>query len=429
VVTEIYGWTERLQIPSPGIDPSGIQDAGTRLQVSLLPGLTTVTQNVRYISLLAGARYRRTLAPRNGPPEIEIDQYMRRLEAVIAFCSVLHHESQGDAPPGIVGRRTVDRNQNDADIALHVPNRVPALEIYKGAMRDLELLDLEKNQLRGKGTSVGKSWDLSAAGDIGHAITQGYLPETASRQMLSENSEAFCLCRVPDSSEEQNELISALFGLPEPKARPAFNALDPGEDAGRRVASWRMLLEIIALSPDRNLSGEFLMERLLEPDVLRMTVSSPVRKALLLWRWVAARAFFERGWTQIFSRAFGVLKGQPEGMWSAHLRSEMRDLYPDEQTVESLSQEVKEGICRSGWLTERFRSGNPKDSLLLLIAGLTAAQLDEIEEPDLDISQLGDNGAITVSEESERYKSFSGKICRDFWADTAIKTLLNHFSR
>ena len=169
------------------------------------------------------------------------------------------------------------------------------------------------------------------------------------------------------------------------------------------------------------------MERLLEPDVLRMTVSSPVRKALLLWRWVAARAFFERGWTQIFSRAFGVLKGQPEGMWSAHLRSEMRDLYPDEQTVESLSQEVKEGICRSGWLTERFRSGNPKDSLLLLIAGLTAAQLDEIEEPDLDISQLGDNGAITVSEESERYKSFSGKICRDFWADTAIKTLLNHF--
>jgi hypothetical protein len=62
LVTLTCGWTERLRSPSPGIEPSGIQDAGTTRQVVLLPGLTTVTQNVRYLSIFTAAGYLRTLA-------------------------------------------------------------------------------------------------------------------------------------------------------------------------------------------------------------------------------------------------------------------------------------------------------------------------------------------------------------------------------
>src|SRR5687767_9393943 len=95
-------WTARPPAAGVRVDPSGVQDASTSFQQVLLPGLSTVTLNVRYLSLFISARYHRiraakadhTLSERGSWPA-----FIRRLEAAIAVSSVLHHRD-GSARPG-----------------------------------------------------------------------------------------------------------------------------------------------------------------------------------------------------------------------------------------------------------------------------------------------------------------------------------------
>jgi len=421
-----YGWTEKLGRISPGIDPAGIQDAGTARQAVLLPGLTTVTQNVRYISIFAGAGYLRTLASEGTPPDLPLDQYWRRLEAAVAVCSVLHHHDSGDAPPGIVGRLSADQLQHQDEITLSTPLRIPAFDIYKGTLSALGIFDLNANRLFEGARHLGIAWDLGSVGSLEADLRKGLLPEVIDRETLSDAADTFCLCKVPQGSEEQTALVSLLFGLEGDAPPPNFSKSDSIEN-GNRVTSWRMLLEIIAMSPGRHLSGEFLMARILEPDVLEMELSPLVRKLLLLWRWVAARSFFERGWTQIFHQTFRELKKWPLGINDDDLKSDMRDLFPGDPTLSELSNEVQENLYTPGWLTDRFKAGGNKDSLFLLVAGMTLTDQDQRRDTSLDVGQLSDIGEVKTSSEMTRFIGSSGDKCSDYWADTAMKTLTNHF--
>jgi hypothetical protein len=345
---------------------------------------------------------------------------------MIAVCSVLHHQEHDDAPPRIIGRITADQLQYEDDVPLSTPLKNPVFEIYRGTLGDLNLFNLNENRFFEDAGDIGISWNVDRAGYLEAELRRGHLPETVNGQTLSDIAETFCLCRVPDGSDEQEALMSLLFGLRAVEAPPEFSKSNLTEN-GIRVASWRMLLEIIAMSPQRELTGEFLMARLLEQDVLEMQVSPPVRKVLLLWRWVAARAFFERGWTQIFRQTFRELKKWPLGIDDDDLRSNMRAIYSEDQTLNSLSQEVNGSLYATGWLTDRFRAGSPRDSLLLLVAGIIAAANDERLDPALDVGQLSDIGEVRTSSEKVRYVTSLEEPCREYWADTVMGTLSNHF--
>ena len=73
-----HGWTKSLRIANLRADPSGVQDSGTVLQTLLLPGMSTVTRNIRYISLFTAAQYWRHEASKNGKKIAEFRQFSRK---------------------------------------------------------------------------------------------------------------------------------------------------------------------------------------------------------------------------------------------------------------------------------------------------------------------------------------------------------------
>lgn len=427
-----YGWTEPLPTARLRADPSGVQDVGTAWQSVLLPGLTTVTTGVRYVSLFTAARYLRQRAGENVAKGTPLDKLWRRLEAIIAVSSVLHHEKDGEPPGGIIGRTYADRVAIHATIPLETGLQNPPYRIYRGSLGALRLFDLgtRSDPLFERAQLLGRAWSPSTAGKVGALLAQGSLPETLPRATLSSVADSFCICRVPKGSREQKELIDLLFGFLHQEARPQFVEETTGAD-GARVASWRLLLEVVEASPSRLLWGEHLMGRILESDMLDLPLSEPVHQTLLIWRWIAARSFFERGWTLLFNRTFDQLRRVPFGLSNSDLRQTMRDVYTQRCGNEGLAQLVQEAsanLASGDWLAQRFQERTPRDPMQLIVAGLYASEADRKAKGLPILETLRGRGSIAFTGESSRLRTAlaRGDGASDFWADTAIETLVQH---
>jgi hypothetical protein len=393
--------------------------------------MATVTPNVRYISLFAAVRYLRQQAGDDAAKEIPLRELWRRVEALIAASSVLHHENPDEIPLGIIGRGYADEVAKRETIPLATDLQNPPYNIYRGSLGALGLFDLgtASDPLYPAAESLARAWDPGQAGEMGDLLKKGVLPPELPRSVIRSVAGAFCLCRVPDGSREQQETINLLFGLGLRARAPSFRE-DEQNGLGMRVASWRLLLKLVVCSEGRPLQGEYLMARVLEPDVVRMPLIGSLMNSLLVWRWVAARSFLERGWTVIFSQTLGLLRGTEVGLSSAHLREMAEEAFRrhSDEGADDLLREAKENFRSPSWLVELFRRRERRDCLRMIMAGLLAAKEDR-DNHGLDVlTTLFERHAVPFASEDQRLSSalLRGASASELYAEISEDTLVQH---
>jgi len=391
--------------------------------------MATVTPNIRYISLFTALRRLRQDAGETEAQALPLRDYWRRAEALIAAASVLHHED-GDVPPGIVGRRFADEATKAKVVKLVTGLANPPYNIYRGSLAGLGLFDLahDSDPLFERARPLGEAWN-PGTGKLARDIGAGILPSELARDVIRRHASDFCICKVPGRAE-QRELIRLLYGFGTSLPPPSFDLRD-SDPVGMRVVSWRLLLELVHVSPDVPVDAEFMMARLLESDVLDLRMPEPFIRCLLAWRWVAARSFFERGWTYTFNRTLAHLKNVSAGYSPAELAAVAQEDYLRGHVDERVEELVLDSEFRDGSvppLVQMFDQPTKRDCLRLIIAGISAAERDKDRSGLPLLAQLFGEGAIPFALEDARIedKAQAGAKASELYADLSGRTLVEH---
>jgi hypothetical protein len=395
--------------------------------------MSTVTQNLRYVSLFAAARYHRMMADR-GSPRVSWPEHRQRLEALIAVASVRHHREHGDAPLGIVGRTVADRLSEQSEIELRRLVENPPYNIYRGSLGDLGVFDLSQpsDPLFESARTLGEAWSPREAGELGQAIVEGALPATLARATIDQVADAFCLCSIPTGTAEQAELVRLLFAFSDEVTVPTFADDEVVDPISLRSTSWRLLLEIVARSPGRPLGRLATISRLLEPDLIGDTLPVALRPCAFAWRWIAARTIFELGWTRAFTRAVGLVRAAREGLSPGELGDRLREYVeaqPGDEPLAELAADAQTGWLHSDWTAEHWSGYHPRSAMRCLAAGLAAANSDRGVGPAILQTLWGGRGhPVAFAVEYERCQRLiaDGRSAADLWEDIGQEALVQH---
>ena len=427
-----YGWTKSLQIARLRADPSGVQDAGTVLQASLLSGMSTITPNVRYISLFTAVQFWRHDAVQRGNKIMGYRQLLRRFEALIALSSVLHHESPNEVPTGVVGRTFANSEVTQRTLKLNTGVKIPPYNVYRGTLGDLELFNLAipDDPLFHHAIPIGKAWDIKTAGWLSDQIKVGSLPATVNRGSLENIAESFCVCKVPENSKEQSSLVNLLFRLDNPVIEPIFESqyLDV---EGIRVASWRLLLEIVENSSNRVMSYHYLMARILEKDLINLPIKRALKNVLYLWRWIATRSLFELGGTSAFQQSFDIVRSNPDGIKHIELVDLIAKQYSDEfghEKLAQLSREAEDNYESGEWIAEKFDNPTFRNCILLMLCGSALSGKDLNRSKLKILTYIDSERDIPFSLERKRINNgiTNNTFASAYWSETAGNSLVQH---
>lgn len=430
----VHGWTTSIPIAGLRADPSGVQGVSTTLQASLFPGMSTVTQNVRYLSLFSGAKYWRQIANERGLKLVNQAIFLRRLEAIIALASVLHHKADGGIPTGVVGITFANAEVSKNRLSLDTGIGYPPYNIYRGTAGDLRLFDLNKqgDPLYEQTKVLGQAWNIGITGKIGEAIKKGTLPESLRRSELEAIADSFCLCSVPLDSDEQISLVNLLFGMTGGIIKPNFTGdyRNWGSD-GSRITSWRLLTEIIYRSSGRVLDAQHMMARLLEPDLIKVPLPKLLTESYLLWRWVASRSLFERGWTNAFIQAFEIIRSQKYGLTAGDLLVAMRDKYivdHNKKSITDIFNEVKDNYGSAEWIINKFDTPTPENCIKLMITGsmLSGEDITNSKFQALDIIDSSQDIPFKTERERLYLDKINSQLAADYWANISLESIIQH---
>lgn len=440
--TSIVGWTAPIAKAKVHVDPSGVQQASTNFQALLLPGMSTVTPRLRYISLFAAARYYRMEAARTEEEQVMLEQqlplddYFRRFEALVAACTIHHHLQDITPPNGIVGLRTM-RSQlqyQDREIELKSGVQNPPYYIYRGTLSNLRIFDTAKvtDPLFERAIALGKAWDIEQAGRLGLMLKAGVLPPSLALEEIAKIDRAFCLCSIPAASQEQNELTSILFakGLPFPSSSHFVSDYEMIEHTSfYRSLAWCFVLKLIHQHQGQPLGSHLTLINLLDSNKLTLDRHPAFKEEMMAWRWVAARTFFERGWIGVFQNAIETVKKKNAGLSTNELIDLMRKRYTDQhqdEKVGTLYQELEKNLSNRYWLKDLFTRKQPRDFLVSILLGLYVTKLDKEEYHGSLLKQLWSAGPIPFSNEDLQ----AGRELKasEWWSGIAEESLLQHFS-
>jgi len=271
---------------------------------------------------------------------------------------------------------------------------------------------------------LGDAWDIKAAGTLGEDIRKGNLPAFITRQTVAAIASAFCLCRIPHGSMEQRELVRILFAQQESsRLSVSFENEEALADHSRnyRSLAWRFLLELVLVSENEPLGAHHTLVYILTHDFVSSAEHPALHLSLQTWRWIAARTFFERGWTQIFARTIHALKQE-------YLQEDYLAKHQNEP-IDSLVQEVKTNLRSSMWLLERFEGNQCRDYLLCICIGLIAASEDKRHYTTPILGKLWERSPIPFAREYSRLEQYiqSNTCVSTLWAAIAEESLVQHF--
>lgn len=429
-ITAAPEWTTYLPVAQLRADPSGVQGASTDFQAFLLSGMSTITTRARYISLFAMARYYRMEAGESVESQLSLKEHLRRLEALIGVCTVRHHVQEA-TPTGIIGSGSAREQAAHDEITLALNVQRPAYNVYRGTLGSLHLFDLtrESEPLFEVAKPLAQSWDSATAGDLGEWIRNGVLPARVSRDLVDRYCAALCLCQVPWGSPEQEHLTRRFLALDRVHENPR-------EQEGERMrsASWRLLLELVRLTPSAPLGGVATMVRLLcpdlaDPDEVACPLGPVLRQNLFYWRWIAARTLFERGWTHAFTSAFHLVLRSTSGLASSALCELVRAQYGEPDVLlADLAEQVGAGYDMPAWLLERFSLAHASDGLSLLLAGVHHAERDRALHTDERLEMRWTGGDIPFSRAHLRFQGalHDQATAADVWTEVAEAALVQH---
>src|SRR5260370_9606036 len=138
-------WNAPLGVTGLRADPSGVLDTSTVFQATLFPGMCTVPLRARYICLIAAARYYRVRAGEAVESKLPLLEHLRRLEALIAVCTVLHHQDEGFVPTGIIGRDAAMDMSQQPEIVLRTGLKRHPYNIYQVTLATLYILHTSRS--------------------------------------------------------------------------------------------------------------------------------------------------------------------------------------------------------------------------------------------------------------------------------------------
>jgi len=436
MTTTEMGWTKPLAVARSYIDPSGVQSASTTFQALLFPGMSTQTTRLRYIPLIAAARYYRMEAGKGAEDQLSLTNYLRRFEALIAVRSIRHHP-QERILDGIVGRGAGLSMSGQEEFELKTSLQNPPYNIYRGTLYNLGILDTSttSDPLFNQAKSLAMAWDISAANAIGEDMRKGILPSRMRRDTVDEIAPAFCLCKIPEGSVEQQALMQNLFALGKELQLPSSyeneDALVLHSQACRSLA-WRFLLELVLDSDNKRLSAQYTLVYLLSHDFVPPTEHPTLQFCLQTWRWIAARTFFERGWTQIFAQILQVLRQEREGLSRKELQQKAQEDYLTEnqdEPITRLIQEVEAKCNSPEWLLERFDGKLYRDFLLCIYIGLFMAVEDKKRYGTPILENLWEREPVPFSREYTRFEKGirNNNRTSTLWAEIGEESLTQHF--
>ncbi|GHO79502.1 hypothetical protein KSD_72730 [Ktedonobacter sp. SOSP1-85] len=441
--TNTVGWTAPIASAKVHADPSGVQQASTNFQALLLPGMSTVTPRLRYISLFTAARFYRMEAGRTEEKQIELeqqlslDEYFRRFEALVAVCTI-HHHLRNDAPPnGIVGLRAMRGRLQSQEQTIELKSGVqnPPRNIYRGTLSNLRIFDTSEpsDPLFEHAIGLGKAWDIERAGQLGLALKEGFLPRYINREDIAKIDGAFCLCSIPDNSPEQDELIRVLFAKGQPLQISSLFASDNEmieHTASYRSLAWRFVLELIDQNQGQPLGNYLTLINLLDKNAIIADRHPALKDEMIAWRWVAARTFFERGWTGLFQKSIEILKQKQAGLSTSEFKNQMQQFYLNQhqdETIESLYQAVETNTHdKKDWLKGLFKSEKPRDFLLCILFELYTTKRDMEVHQRSFLSRLWSADPIAFSKEDQKIER--NHKASELWSEIAEQSLLQHFS-
>lgn len=227
-------WLESIS-EALGLDPLGIQAISINIYGILLPGMTNVTNRLRYYSFLCWIldNYSKTIKSRKLE---DWQNYVRKSEFLIALITEFHHKEEKGFSTGMVGSRKtghIIRNESEDPIDLtkytgfeyssdrYFQNKGGGFaQYYKGPMRELKLIVNGGPLGIMLADSVTKSneqrFGVKAAGAFSHNKNLGLFHDCVikgkvARSQLKELTSSLCACKIDENIQEKSLLTNLLF--------------------------------------------------------------------------------------------------------------------------------------------------------------------------------------------------------------------------
>ena len=261
-------WLESIKEVS-GLDPLGVQAISISIYGYLLPGMTNVTNRLRYYTFLCWVLS--NYAKKSGSAKIEDwHYYLRKSEFLFALIAEMHH-CEENYSSSMVGSRTTSplikkEKKEVIDIAKYTKLEGPHksyfqnpgggfAQYYQGPMKSLKFIvdggeirwqladDIAEPKEKQLGVKAAKIFDSNAHLDLFHRCV---IAEQVSREQLKKMADSLCACRIETNKDEQALLLNILFDLNDQYA----------ESGLRRRKSLRLLLNLIINDENTGLSVE-----------------------------------------------------------------------------------------------------------------------------------------------------------------------------
>jgi hypothetical protein len=255
-LTVIPKWLKSAHVT--GLDQLGVQVISIALYGDLLPGLTNVTDRIRYYSFYPWLLHRYA-------SDVKIasltrwQDHLRRAEFLLALVGRLHHREDREGGEAIVGAEQAAKALTEISAK---PGRTWRLsrwaavanagkkgsyfknknggfgQYYRGQLASLGLIDIVDDPpgvklTRDKGTEIAEVCDVQKGrADFWKAV----IADKITFEEISNWGQCLCPCAVDHYEQERDFLVKLLFG---PDARDSGNAFS-------RARTLRLLLSVLA---------------------------------------------------------------------------------------------------------------------------------------------------------------------------------------
>jgi hypothetical protein len=227
-----------------GLDQLGVQIVSIALYTELLPGLTNVTDRIRYYSFYPWLLHRYASDVKK-LDETTWQDHLRRAEFLLALVGRLHHQETREGGEAIIGADQATKAL--AEIAAK-PSKVWRLskwssvanagqkgsyfknknggfgQYYRGQLTSLGLISVSDGPLgikltKGLGTDVAHICDSQAGrAEFWKAVKQ----DRFSFNDLAAWGDSLCPCAVASFAEERDFLVKLLFGPDTPRSQAEY---------------------------------------------------------------------------------------------------------------------------------------------------------------------------------------------------------------
>jgi hypothetical protein len=289
-----------------GRDPLGVQAINIHLYGVLVPGITNVTQRLRYYSFYPW------LLKSYKEENIRLDfiPYLRRAEFLFNVITNYHHREDRDRSRHMVGERMIGHSFDDLDESgkiviskyatmkesqfRYFKNRLGGFgQYYLAVMASMGILDIKGNSdfvLYPRGIDLAESFD---SGNSREKFLSCVINDTATVKDLDVLKKDFCACNLNESGKEYKLLAEYLKEIDDPFVQ------NPTYKRRNTLAVLYLLLRQSAKTSNFWELLDFLFYGF-SADNKKLTLPAALKETADLWKYYVKHEYFSMALLAIF---------------------------------------------------------------------------------------------------------------------------------